>query len=320
MLETSPTGIAAARATDLLPSWGDNAIKRSLLDFIARVTTPDEPDYVSPADRIAVFDNDGTLWTEQPMYTQLAFALDRVREVVDQHPELEEDPAFQAVLDRDRATLAALGEPAIARLIGATHGHTTTEEFAGIVDRWITTARHPITKRLYTEMIYQPMLELMQLLRACNFEVYIVTGGGVEFVRQWSQRVYGVPPQRVVGSRAKVEYVVREGTPMLYRHTQVEMVDDRAGKPVGIHQVIGRRPIAAFGNSDGDFEMLEWTTATPGPHLGLLVHHTDGDREWAYDRDSHVGQLRRGLDEAHDRGWLVVDMKDDWRAIYPGQS
>ena len=306
-----------AAAQDPLPSWSDGPSKKAITGFVLRVTQQGAPDFVQPSERVAVFDNDGTLWSEQPVYFQVAFALDRVRALAPMHPEWKQAQPFKGVLEGDMKALSASGERGLLEVVAAAHFANTTEEFEQAVTAWIGTARHPTTGRLYSEMVYQPMLELLTYLRANGFKTFIVSGGGVEFIRPWAERVYGIPPEQVIGSRAKVRYEVRNGKPVLARLSEVDLVDDKAGKPVGIHQVIGRRPIAAFGNSDGDFEMLEWTTAGSGPRLGVLVHHTDGEREWAYDRASHVGQLARGLDEATTRGWVVVDMKREWRRIYP---
>jgi phosphoglycolate phosphatase-like HAD superfamily hydrolase len=311
---------AGPSSVDALPSWNDGPSKKAIVDFVGRVTREGGPDFVAPSDRIATFDNDGTLWAEQPIYVQLAFALDRVKSLAPQHPDWKTRQPFKGVLEGDQKALAASGERGLMEILAASHVGNTTDEFASIVRDWIASGRHPKTNRLYTDMVYQPMLDLLAYLRANGFKTYIVSGGGVEFMRPWVERVYGVPPEQVVGSRAKVRPEVRNGTPVLLRLPEVDLVGDKAGKVVGIHQVIGRRPIAAFGNSDGDFEMLEWTTSAPGPRLGLIVHHTDGEREWAYDRSSHVGQLARGLDEAPPRGWVVVDMKQDWRVIYRGNG
>jgi hypothetical protein len=312
----APTAAATEQA-DPLPSWNQGVSRRAIVDFVTRVTMQGGPDFVPVAERIAVFDNDGTLWSEQPVYFQLAFALDRVRALASQHPEWKQKPPFKGVLEGDMKAVNASGERGLLEVIAVTHMGNTTEEFEHIVQDWIGTARHAKTQKLYTEMVYQPMLELLTYLRANDFKTYIVSGGGVEFMRPWVERVYGIPPEQVVGSRAKVKYEVREGTPVLMRLAEIDLIDDKAGKPVGIHQVIGRRPIAAFGNSDGDFEMLEWVTSGKGPRFGLIVHHTDAEREWAYDRDSHIGRLARGLDEASQRGWTVVDMKREWKVIYP---
>jgi phosphoglycolate phosphatase-like HAD superfamily hydrolase len=302
---------------DPLPSWNDGPSKKAIVDFVGRVTKDGGPDFVPPSERIATFDNDGTLWAEQPYYVQLAFALDRVKALASRHPDWKDREPFKSALEGDLKTLAASGERGLMEIIAATHAGMTTEEFSAIVSEWIRSARHPGTNRPYTGMVYQPMLELLAYLRANGFGTFIVSGGGVEFMRPWVERVYGIPPEHVVGSRIRVRYERRDGLPVLLRLPEADFIDDKAGKPVGIHQAIGRRPIAAFGNSDGDFEMLEWTTSAPGPRIGLIVHHTDAVREWAYDRTSHVGQLARALDEARSRGWIVVDMKQEWRVIYP---
>jgi hypothetical protein len=305
---------------DPLPSWQDTAPKRALLAFVADVTTPGSPGFVAAAERIAVFDNDGTLWAEQPIYFQASFIAYRVRQLAPQHPEWREQEPFASVLKGDLQAAMAGGERAILELAMATHADTTSEEFSRIAADWIDGARHPQTGRRFTEMAYQPMLELLEFLRARGFKTFIVSGGGVEFIRTWSERVYGIPPEQVVGSSIRTKYELRGGKPVLLRLPELNFIDDQAGKPVGIHQQIGRRPILAFGNSDGDFEMLEWTTAGEGPRLGLLLHHTDAEREWAYDRDSHVGRLARGLDEGPGRGWIIVDMALDWRAVFPGEG
>jgi phosphoserine phosphatase len=280
------------------------------------VTKPGTPAFVPEPERIAVFDNDGTLWSEQPMYFQLLFALDRVKALAPAHPEWANQEPFRSVLAGDMKGVMAGGEHALVQLVAASHANTTVEEFEQTVKDWIGTAKHPKTGRPFTEMVYQPMLEMLTYLRANGFKTYIVSGGGVEFMRPWTQRVYGIPPEQVVGSRIRMKYELRAGGPVLLRLPEIDLVDDKAGKPVGIHQVIGRRPIIAFGNSDGDFEMLEWTTSGPGSRLGVIVHHTDAQREWAYDRESAIGRLVRGLDEAAARGWIVVDMKQEWNTVY----
>jgi len=303
-------------AADPLPSWNDGAAKTSITAFVTRVTTQNGPDFVPPAERIAVFDNDGTLWGEQPVYVQLKFTLDRVRALAPEHPGWRDTEPFKSVLAGDVEAALASGEKGVAEMLAVTHAGNTTDEFAAIVSDWMAAARHPRFGRPYTEVVYQPMLELLAYLRANGFKTFIVSGGGVEFMRPWAQAVYGIPPEQVVGSRAKLEYEVRDGVPRINRLAAIDLVDDKAGKPVGIQQQIGRRPIAAFGNSDGDFEMLEWTTSGRGPRLGVIVHHTDSVREWAYDRDSHVGKLSHALDEAPGRGWVVVDMKADWNVVH----
>jgi hypothetical protein len=307
----------SASAESPLPSWNDSPAKQAILAFVKRVTDPNGDDFVPQAERIAVFDNDGTLWSEQPMYVQLAFAIDRVKALADKHPEWQSEAPFSAVLAGDFQALAAAGERGLAQLIMATHAGMTTDQFDTIVKEWLATARHPIYQRPYTECVYQPMLELLDYLRANGFKTYIVSGGGVEFMRPWVEQVYGVPPQQVIGSSIKLRYELRAGEPVLVRLPEIDFIDDKAGKPVGIHRRIGRRPILAAGNSDGDFEMLEYTTAGRGPSLGLLIHHTDADREVAYDRQSHFGRLDRGLDVAPARGWSVVDMQRDWRRVFP---
>lgn len=280
------------------------------------MTREGSPDLVPAPQRVATFDNDGTLWVEQPMYTQLAFALDRVKALTPLHPEWANQQPFKAVLDGDMKALAAAGEHGLVELVMASHSGMTTEEFERIVKDWISTARHPRFKRPYTELVYQPMLEVLAYLRANGFKTFIVSGGGIEFMRPWSEQIYGVPPEQVVGSSIKTRFQMRQGIPELFRLPDVNFVDDGVGKPVGINEHIGRRPIAAFGNSDGDLQMLQWTTKTGGRRFGLIVHHTDGEREYAYDRESHVGHLDKALDAAALNDWTVVSMKDDWKRIF----
>jgi hypothetical protein len=272
---------------------------------------------VREAERIATFDNDGTLWAEQPLYFQLFFAIDRVKALAPEHPEWAEQQPFKAVLENDLETLAAGGKRGLLEMVMATHAGMTTEEFEQIATAWLNTTKHPTNGRMFTEMVYQPMLEVLEYLRANGFKTYIVPAGGIEFMRPWTEDVYGIPPEQVVGSSIKTSYEMRDGEPVLMRLPEIDFIDDKAAKPVAINSHIGRRPIAAFGNSDGDFQMLEWTTSGERTRLGVFIHHTDGEREWAYDRDSHIGQLDRGLDEARARGWTVVSMKDDWRTIFP---
>jgi len=310
-------GGQAIAETSALPSWNDGAARSAVIDFVARVTTKGSPDYVAPAERIATFDNDGTLWAEQPMYVQLAFALDRVRALAPLHPEWEQKQPFKAALEGDLSTVIAGGEHALLELVMASHAGMTTEEFERIVQDWIATARHPKTARRYTEMVYQPMLELVAYLQANDFKTFIASGGGIEFMRPWTERIYGIPPEQVIGSSIKTEYELRDGKPVLVRLPEIDFIDDKAGKPVGINRHIGRRPVAAFGNSDGDLQMLQWVAAGGSQSFCLYVHHTDAEREWAYDRKSSIGRLDKGLDEAKARGWTVVDMKQDWRAIFP---
>jgi haloacid dehalogenase-like hydrolase len=308
-----------AQAADPLPSWNDGKAKQAIVEFVAKVTKEGSPDFVPPAERIATFDNDGTLWAEQPMYFQLLFALDRVKALAPQHPEWQDKEPFASLLKGDVKGALAGGERAMLDIIMVTHAGMSTEEFETIVQEWVATAKHPVTKRPYTEMVYQPMLEVLAYLRANGFKTFIVSGGGIEFMRPWVERVYGVPPEQVIGSSIKTKFELRDGKPVLMRLPEVNFIDDKTGKPVGINEYIGRRPIAAFGNSDGDLEMLQWTTAGRGARLALIVHHTDAEREWAYDRQSSIGRLDKALDEAHARGWTVVSMKDDWKRIFPSE-
>ena len=313
-------GSTAVQARDPLPSWNDGAAKKSIVEFVGAVTREGSPDFVPRAERIAVFDNDGTLWAEQPLYFQLSFALDHVKVLAPQHPEWKDREPFASMLRGDLKNALAGGEKALAEIIMATHAGMTTEEFEQIVKDWIVSAKHPKTGRLYTEMVYQPMLELLAYLRANGFKTFIVSGGGIEFMRPWAEQVYGIPPEQVIGSSIKTRYEMRDGRPVLVRLPELNFYDEREGKPVGIHSHIGRRPIAAFGNSDGDREMLQWTTGGSGARFALIVHHTDAEREWAYDRGSFVGRLDKALDEAHAKGWTVVDMKNDWKHIFPFET
>ena len=308
---------AAVHAADPLPSWNEGASKQAIIQFVAKVTTEGSSSFVPPAQRIATFDNDGTLWSEQPMYFQAFFVFDRIRALAPQHPEWKTTEPFASVLKGDVKGALARGEPGLVELAMATHAGMTIEEFNKIVSDWIATAKHPKTGRLYTEMVYQPMLELLNYLRANGFKTFIVSGGGVEFMRPWAERVYGIPPEQVIGSSIQTKFEMRDGKPVLVRLPKVDFVDDKEGKPIGIQMRIGRRPLAAFGNSDGDLQMLQWTAAGPGPRFCLFVHHTDAQREWAYDRKSSIGTLDKGLDEAQAKGWVVVDMKRDWKVIYP---
>jgi phosphoglycolate phosphatase-like HAD superfamily hydrolase len=309
--------MAAHAVADPLPSWNDGTTRQAIVRFVEETTTPTRPGFVPPAGRIAVFDNDGTLWAEQPAYFQLAFAIDRVRELAPAHPEWRQQEPFAAVLRGDLKAALAGGERAILELVMASHAGLTTDEFAAVAARWLAGTRHPVTGRRYRDMVYQPMLELLAYLRANGFRTFIVSGGGVEFLRVFAEEAYGIPPEQIVGSSIRTRYELRASGPAIVRLPEVEFIDDKAGKPVGIQRFIGRRPILAFGNSDGDFEMLEWTTTGVGPRLGLLLHHDDPEREFAYDRESPVGRLARGLDEAPARGWVVTSMKTDWKAIYP---
>ena len=302
---------------DPLPSWNEGVSKQSIVDFVSRVTDPAGPDFVPEAERIATFDNDGTLWSEQPAYFQLLFAIDRVKALAPDHPEWKTKQPFKAVLDGDMEALAAAGEHGLIEIVAATHAGMTTAEFEAVATDWIATAKHPTTGRPYTEMVYQPMLELLDYLRANGFKTFIVSGGGIEFMRPWTEEVYGIPPEQVVGSSIKTKFEMHDGQPVLMRLPEIDFIDDKDGKPVGINSHIGRRPIAAFGNSDGDLQMLQWTAAGDGPSFCLYVHPPDADREWAYDRESHIGRLDKGLNEAAARGWTVVDMKNDWKVVFP---
>jgi len=316
-----------ARAQDPLPSWNDGATKTSITDFVGKVTREGSADFVPPAERIAVFDNDGTLWCEQPMYFQFLFALDRVKALAPQHPEWKEKEPFVSLLKGDLKAALAGGEKAMLEIVMATHAGVSTEEFNAIVREWMKTAHHPKYKRPYDTCIYQPMVELLAYLRANGFKTFIVSGGGVEFMRPWTEQAYGIPPEQVVGSSGVVKFEMKDGIPpaaVLMKEPKVEFIDDGPGKPVGINRFIGRRPVMAFGNSDGDLQMLQYTTAggpaadgSKSPRFALIVHHTDGEREFAYDRTSHIGKLDKALDAARSNGWTVVNMKDDWKVIFP---
>jgi len=304
-------------ADDPLPSWNDGAAKSAIVDFVDAVSSEDGADYVAPADRIATFDNDGTLWVEQPYYTQLAFALDRIRALAPEHPEWRAQQPFKAVLDNDVEALKASGIKGVMKLVIASHAGMTTAEFETIVEDWIASSEHPKFARPYTELVYQPMLELLAYLRDSGFKTFIVSGGGAEFMRPWTEQVYGIPPEQVVGSTIATEFALQDGVPVLRRRPEMDFLDDGPGKPVAINKFIGRRPIFAAGNSDGDLQMLQWTTGTDGRRLGLIVHHDDAEREFAYDRDSQIGRLDKALDAAESEGWVVVSMKDDWQTVFP---
>ncbi|MDB5549341.1 MAG: nonspecific acid phosphatase precursor [Tardiphaga sp.] len=309
--------LAQTVATDPLPSWRDTASKKAIVTFVERVTTQGSPDLVPQAERIATFDNDGTLWAEQPIYFQLAFALDRVKALAPLHPEWKDQEPFASLLKGDLNGALAGGEAAIFDIVTVTHSGMTTDEFETIVSDWITTAKHPVTKRLYSEMVYQPMLEVLAYLRANGFKTFIVSGGGIDFMRVFANRVYGIPPEQTIGSSGKLGFELRDDKPILMKLPALNFNDDTTGKPVSIQLHIGRRPIAAFGNSDGDLQMLEWARGGGGVRFALLVHHTDSEREWAYDRSSHIGRLDKALDVAQAKGWTVVDMKADWKTIFP---
>lgn len=315
-----PAEQADAIATDPLPSWNDGQNKENILNFVKQATDANSPDFIPVADRIATFDNDGCLWSEQPAYFQLFFAMDRVKALAAEHPEWKEEQPFKAVLENDMRTLGSFGEHGIIEIVMATHAGNTTEEFEQIVKDWLATAKHPRFDRPYTDLVFQPMLELMAYLRANDFKTFIVSGGGIEFMRPWVEQVYGVPKDQVVGSSIKTEFVLEDGIPKIQRLPALDFIDDKAGKPLGIHKFIGRKPVFAAGNSDGDLQMLQWTDSNSLPSFQLYVHHTDADREWAYDRESSVGRLDKGLEEAAAKGWTVVSMKDDWKVVYPFQK
>lgn len=300
-----------------LPSWNDGPRKAAIIGYVQKVTSKESPDFVPKSQRIAVFDNDGCLWCERPIYFQLQFAIDQVKKLSSDHPDWKTKQPFQAVLEDDIKTLAASGEKGIFEIIAATHAGMSDEEFSRQVSQWLKTARHPRFKRPYNECIYQPMLEVLQYLRKNGFKTYIVSGGGIDFMRVFAEEVYGIPPEQVIGSSIKTEYVERDGTPVIVRKPEIDFIDDKAGKPVGIQRFIGRRPLMAFGNSDGDYEMLRYVTSAKGARFGMIIHHTDAKREYQYDRQSHIGRLDKGLDDAAKYNWKIVDMKNDWKQIFP---
>ena len=306
--------------TNPLPSWNDGNTKSSIIDFVEAVTNENSEYFIPVADRIATFDNDGTLWSEQPAYFQLFFAIDRIKELAPHHPEWKNKQPFKAVLENDMKELSKHGEHGILEIVMASHAGNTTEEFKAIVKEWLATAKHPRFNRPYTDLVYQPMLELLDYLRDNDFKVYIVSGGGIEFMRPWVEEVYGIPRDQVVGSSIKTEFVNEDGNPIINRLAEIDFIDDKDGKPLGINKFIGRKPVFASGNSDGDLQMLQWTASGEGKRFMLYVHHTDSIREWAYDRESHIGRLDKGLDEAKEKGWAVIDMKNDWKVIYPFEN
>ncbi len=313
-------GSAAFAQTDPLPSWNDGKAKQAILDFVGKVTQEGGPDFVPPERRIATFDNDGTLWAEQPVYFQLQFALDEIRRLATEKPELKGKEPYRSVLTRDLKALSADHGKGLLQAMMTTHTGMTTDAFANIVGNWLDVARHPTKQRRYDEMVYQPQVELLRYLRANGFKTFIVSGGGVEFMRVFAEKSYGIPPEQVVGSSGVVTYRLdANGRPELFKQAKAEFVDDGPGKPVGINRFIGRRPILAFGNSDGDLQMLQYTAAGSGPRLALIIHHTDSEREWAYDRSSPIGKLDKALDEGRAKGWTIVDMKADWKTVFPGK-
>jgi phosphoserine phosphatase len=314
-----PVGRPAHAVEDALPSWNDTAPKKAIVAFVQRVTTAGSPDFVPAPERIAVFDNDGNLWAEQPAYFQLLFVIDRVKALAPQHSEWQTKEPYASLLKGDMKGVMASGEAGIAELLAATHAGMTTDEFSRTVADWLATARHPKTGRPYTDMVYQPMLELLAYLRANGFKTFIVSGGGIEFMRPWTERAYGIPPEQVVGTTGGLAFEMKDGVPVIRKLPTLVLNDDKEGKPVGIQRHIGRRPVFASGNSDGDLAMLQWTCLAGGARFCLYLHHTDAEREWAYDRESHIGKLHKGLDEAAERGWTVIDMKDDWKRVFPFQ-
>jgi len=316
--QTVPEASVSAASVDPLPSWTEGPTKQAILDFVEAVTTESSSSFVPVADRIATFDNDGNLWSEQPLYFQLQYALDRVKTMAPDHPEWQDQQPFKALMEGDMEALMAEGEAGLIKLVMASHAGMTTEEFNAAVKNWLQTARHPRFDRPYTDLVYQPMLELLSYLRDNGFTTFIVSGGGIDFMRPWTEAVYGIPPHQVVGSSIKTEFDYNEGNPVLRKLPEIDFIDDKAGKPVGIHKFIGKKPVFASGNSDGDLQMLQYTATNPHAFM-LYLHHTDGDREWAYDRESHIGRLDKGLDEAEKNGWTVIDMKRDWKVIYPFQ-
>lgn len=306
--------------SDPLPSWNEGPTKKAIINFVEDVVNSDSPNFVEVSDRIATFDNDGNLWSEQPMYFQLFFAIDRVKQLAPDHPEWKSKQPFKAVLEDDIPSLLASGEHGLLELVMATHADLTTEEFAGIVKDWLSKSTHPRFNQPYNKLIYQPMLELLDYLRANDFKTFIVSGGGVEFMRAWVEEAYGIPTDQVVGSSIKTDFDYNDGKPVIRRLPQLDFIDDKECKPVGINKFIGKRPVFASGNSDGDLQMLQYTAGGKGRRFMLYLHHTDADREWAYDRDSHIGRLDKGLDESEINGWTVIDMKQDWKVIYPFQK
>ena len=311
------SSVTASQSQDPLPSWNDGPNKQAIIEFVTKTTDQNQATFIPPTRRIATFDNDGTLWSEQPLYFQAIYIFDRIRELAPEHPEWQQKEPFASVLNGDSKSALAGGKQALLEMVMGTHAAVTASEFSESVADWLASARHSGSGKPYTAMVYKPMLELLDYLRDNDFKVFIVSGGGIDFLRVFAEEVYGVPPEQVVGSSLKAKYEIRNGLPVIVKQAEVDFIDDKAGKPVGIHRYIGRRPILAVGNSDGDFEMLEWTSAGEGPSLAMIVHHDDAKREWAYDRESHIGRLVRGLDEGPQRGWKIISMKNDWNLIYP---
>jgi phosphoglycolate phosphatase-like HAD superfamily hydrolase len=319
LLASPALALAQTAPAEALPSWNEGAAKQAIVRFVTDVTTPGAADFVAPENRIAVFDNDGTLWAEQPLYFQFQFMLDQVKAAAPKHPEWKDDPVFKALAAGDRKALAALGTKRLLRFLAQTNSGMTTREYDASIRAWLHTAQHPRFHRPYTDLVYLPMQELLKYLRNNGFKTFIVSGGSVEFMRPWAEQAYGIPPEQIVGTITATQFETRDGQPVLMRLPKIDFVDDGPGKPVGIYRSIGRQPILAFGNSDGDWQMLQWTAAGKGPHLMGLVHHTDAVREYAYDRQSAVGRLDKALDDAHAKGWTVVDMKSDWKRVFSFQ-
>lgn len=307
----------SVKYVDPLPSWNEGSAKEAIVDFVQSTTEENSDFFIPENKRIVVFDNDGTLWSEQPVYFQFMFVIDRIKQLAPDHPEWKDQQPFKAVLEDDMEAVMKSGVNGLITLTLAVHSGMTTEEFGRIVTEWINTAKHPVTGVLYKQMVYQPMLEVLHYLRENGFKTYIVSGGGIDFIRPWAEEVYGIPPEQVIGSSGKYEFRVIEGKPQIIKLPELDFVNDKEGKPIGIHRSIGRKPVAAFGNSDGDLSMLQWTASGDGKPLMVFIRHTDADREWAYDRESHIGKLDQGLTEAAAKGWTIVDMKNDWNRIYP---
>jgi phosphoserine phosphatase len=306
-----------AKKSDPLPSWNDGTVKENIIHFVEEATNPDSPNFIAVADRIATFDNDGTLWSEQPLYFQFFFAIDRIRAMAPAYPEWKDKEPFKAVLENNMEDLMKQGLNGLLKIMMTTHAGMTTDEFESLVNDWILTAKHPTKNKLYTELVYQPMLELLDYLRANDFKVFIVSGGGIEFMRPWTEKVYGIPKDQVIGSSIKTEYDYNNGNPVIKRLPEIDLINDKEGKPVGINRYIGRKPVFAAGNSDGDLQMMRWADANPLKSFKLYVHHTDTLREWAYDRVSHIGTFDKSWDEANEKGWTIIDMAKDWKVIYP---
>ncbi|WP_027252749.1 HAD family hydrolase [Photobacterium halotolerans] len=308
---------AASAATDPLPSWNDTATKQQMMQFVEQTTDSSSAQFVPASERIATFDNDGTLWAEQPAYFQLFYAIDRVKALADKHPEWKTEEPFASILKGDMEGVKKSGMEGLMKLVMVTHANMTTEQFSQSVEQWMQTAKHPVTNKPFTDMVYQPMLELLNYLHSNGYKTYIVSGGGVEFMRTWAPQVYGIPPEQIIGSSIKTEYKLIDGKPAITRLPEIDFIDDKEGKPVNIQKIIGRRPVIAFGNSDGDLAMLQWTKAGSGPRMSLLLHHTDAEREWAYDKESSIGHLDKALSVAEKEQWIVVDMKQDWKQVFP---